>query len=574
MQLITERSKWLVFTSAGDSSQFIENWTKNFNQKYDLWIAYYGNDDEIYRKYTLNAKYCIKRKASKFQNFSYIYNTCKNIVLEYERFFILDDDIILTVEDIEKCFEISEIFNLSICGPSFTWPSKIIHEITKTDETSYLRFTNFVEVNTPLFSRSALQETMKYYHYKLIDWGIDYLYIWANGLRNSSAYAILDCVRCINPNTRKSELKCVSDNEKTRIWKSYAKKIKCPVSFTTQVYKSLPNDISNKDVLSLPNDSSNKYVHPVSFKIQSYKYLAFDFFIVDNILYVLGPLYTYKFNPREICIICNDEKLILINDFSKKYKNPKSEPCMILMYTYTYIEDCSNLKIIYADIVQEVQIQKQISLKKYILCLTTLLKDDYNLFSIFYEYYTQQGVQHFFMYYNGKIQKHVADALNYPNVTLIEWNFQYWNDKSSYYKHHAQPVQMHDALYKYGIYCDYMIFCDLDEYLYIPNTSLFNYIKNTDFDIVRFCCKWAITRDGKIPLEFPLEFLTQSSSEVYGKLSKNILKCENAKTIAIHHGDIFYNQPKESPCHIFYHFSNWTKTDRIYNCPIKINLQT
>ena len=35
------------------------------------------------------------------------------------------------------------------------------------------------------------------------------------------------------------------------------------------------------------------------------------------------------------------------------------------------------------------------------IALTTLFKDDYELFPFFYEYYKNQGVEHFYMYYNG-----------------------------------------------------------------------------------------------------------------------------------------------------------------------------
>ena len=45
------------------------------------------------------------------------------------------------------------------------------------------------------------------------------------------------------------------------------------------------------------------------------------------------------------------------------------------------------------------------------------------------------------------------------------------------FKHHAQPGQMHHALYKYGKNnYNYMIFCDLDEYIFIPNKTIKEYI--------------------------------------------------------------------------------------------------
>ena len=44
------------------------------------------------------------------------------------------------------------------------------------------------------------------------------------------------------------------------------------------------------------------------------------------------------------------------------------------------------------------------------------------------------------------------------------------------YRHHAQLGQIHHAIYYYGKdICDYMIFCDLDEYLFIPNNSIIEF---------------------------------------------------------------------------------------------------
>ena len=93
-------------------------------------------------------------------------------------------------------FSISKKYNLDICGPTFKTSSdcKISHEITKTKKKKQIRYTNFVEVNVPLFNRKALDKLMKYYDPILIGWGIDYLYIWANGLNKKDKYALIDSI--------------------------------------------------------------------------------------------------------------------------------------------------------------------------------------------------------------------------------------------------------------------------------------------------------------------------------------------------------------------------------------------
>jgi hypothetical protein len=34
---------------------------------------------------------------------------------------------------------------------------------------------------------------------------------------------------------------------------------------------------------------------------------------------------------------------------------------------------------------------------------TTLFKDDFKLIHVFYNYYLKQGIEHFYLYYNGKL---------------------------------------------------------------------------------------------------------------------------------------------------------------------------
>jgi hypothetical protein len=225
------KRKYLIMTSAGDNTNFDKLWTnKNKNEEYDIWVVYYGDNDIIYEKYKNKVDRIWRRKGSKFQNFNYLYKDHYNHLMNYERFFIVDDDIIMSVDDINKLFDISKKYNLSICQPAFKPESKISHPITKVQPGNILRYTNFIEVNTPVFSKEALIKFMKYYDDILIGWGIDYLYIWANGVNEKNKYAIIDSITCINPyddvkgGTR--ELNKIKNHDtRAQIWYEYSKKI-------------------------------------------------------------------------------------------------------------------------------------------------------------------------------------------------------------------------------------------------------------------------------------------------------------------------------------------------------------
>ena len=234
-----------VFSSVGNNTNFDSLWTGS-NMNYDIYVIYYGDNEEIYQKYKSAVKYIEKRKGSKFQNFKYFYDNYINIIQKYDRFFILDDDIIFKVKDINKMFDISKNYNLDICGPSFKKGCQISHSVTQHKPNTLLTYTNFVEVNVPLFNKKSIHNLMKKIDYTLIGWGIDFLYIYVNGMDKRDKYAIIHCVTCINPKSsakpkKKRELTLVKNwDKRSKIWEEFAKKHNIPVRFPIINFKNIP----------------------------------------------------------------------------------------------------------------------------------------------------------------------------------------------------------------------------------------------------------------------------------------------------------------------------------------------
>lgn len=238
--------KNLVFSSVGDNTNF-HNLFIGDKMNYDVFVIYYGDNNETYQKYKSKVHFIEKRKGSKFQNFKYFYDNYPSIIQNYELFFILDDDILIDVEKINKMFEISKKYNLSICGPSFSGESLISHEITKHKPGRLLTYTSFVELNVPLFSKPAIENLMNHYDNKLIGWGIDYLSIWSNGADKKKDYAIIHSIKCVNPhpskkiNSKRRELSLIGGYEKrSEIWKEFAKKIGCNNNGKKLEYETIP----------------------------------------------------------------------------------------------------------------------------------------------------------------------------------------------------------------------------------------------------------------------------------------------------------------------------------------------
>ena len=229
----------MLFTSAGDNTNFDDIWISE-EMNYDIYVIYYGDDNEIYEKYKSKVKFIEKRKGSKFQNFLFFYNEYPEIISQYDYFFILDDDIIFNTNDINRMFSIANEYNLSICGPTYlnnkdkgtNGPGK---DICKSGR--LLTYTNFIEVGIPLFNKIAIDNLIKVLHPSLIGWGIDFLYIWANGIDEKEKFASIHVVNCINPSpeekplNRGRELELIKNcNVRRWFWKKYKKnRLSCKV---------------------------------------------------------------------------------------------------------------------------------------------------------------------------------------------------------------------------------------------------------------------------------------------------------------------------------------------------------
>jgi hypothetical protein len=300
-------------------------------------------------------------------------------------------------------------------------------------------------------------------------------------------------------------------------------------------------------------------------------FTIFDIFIKNKFVYIILSINNKEINENQISININSQ---ILKFNSKHVKNGPAEPILILIYDNPLIDyqnDEIVSEIMYNNIIKRMNIEYIKNEKyEYYLTITTLFKYDFNLFPLFYEYYKNQGVEHFYMYYNGIITPKIRELFNKEDITLIEWNFKYWLTNCKYL-HHAQLGQIHHALYKYGKYnSNYMIFCDLDEYMNIENISLKQFIlEHAEINTFGFCNIWSKTLNNKIPTKFPDEFMVDQPYE-YGHRSKNIFKTNHINTFGIH-TSVCRCEKKWMPRDNailnlnMFHFYNWSQPNRIEN---------
>ena len=297
-------------------------------------------------------------------------------------------------------------------------------------------------------------------------------------------------------------------------------------------------------------------------------------FYKNGFIYVIQPIYknvdmyfklfdTIGYEIKLTDQVIKDQWEPIIISMFKIEKNVQSID-VILKFGSTKIKKSLNHKI---------------TTKNKFLTLTTLFKDDYEILPLFYNYYKKQGVEHFYLYYNGKLNETLKNLCDKPDITLIEWNVVYLSINAYASPHIAQTGQIHDAIYNYGKDdCQYMIFCDFDEYLFCHNGTnssiskgtLKEYIlENNGIDTFAFkqiLAQSPLPDDTSFPKtinisELPFEYLTFEESKITQPSSKCIHNMDTIKTASIHYSDL--KDPKIDTSNNFYHFYNWSQPNRV-----------
>jgi hypothetical protein len=192
--------RWCLFTSAGDRNA-VRLWTDGASgRRWDLVVAYYGDDDREYAELSRLASRAFRSKGSKFGNLKKLVTQNPSFLDRYSYVWVCDDDIRIARDQIDELFAISEFFEFWVAQPSFDPQGKISHAITRhAGPDCDFRIVNFVEMNVPLFRRDKLGEFLDVYDGSLAGWGIDYWYMNLFNANEAGRFAVIDRVQVVNP---------------------------------------------------------------------------------------------------------------------------------------------------------------------------------------------------------------------------------------------------------------------------------------------------------------------------------------------------------------------------------------
>src|SRR5688572_16238021 len=178
--------KHLVLATVGDESVH-STWLGGGERTFDLCLIYFGDQPG---RYAADADYYFARKGIKFSLIHEVAQSLVPALWHYEYVWMPDDDIAASGDQIARLFELAARYKLAVCQPGIGQGDVSFKSLRARSE-YLLRYTRFVEIMCPAFSRAALRRALPTFKLNVSAWGIDWL--WASMFRPDEL-AVIDAV--------------------------------------------------------------------------------------------------------------------------------------------------------------------------------------------------------------------------------------------------------------------------------------------------------------------------------------------------------------------------------------------
>jgi hypothetical protein len=167
-----EHQKYAVYFQCGSGS-IHERWLGSSSRNWDLIVNHY--DQTYVGKIPCNVEFLQTgaNPGTKFTSFAMLLSNWRNLIASYEYILLLDDDILISENDINRLFSISSEMSLNCAQASLTPDSFCAHPVVKNAGGSGIRYVNAVEIMMPMLSRNALNLGGHFFSQTISGWGLD-----------------------------------------------------------------------------------------------------------------------------------------------------------------------------------------------------------------------------------------------------------------------------------------------------------------------------------------------------------------------------------------------------------------
>ena len=180
----------LIIAPAGDKSLH-SGWLTG-QPNFELVLLYYGDDMEVAKSYLKDTPHVYASKGFKWWLIKSFIENNLDWISQFEYIWFPDDDIQIDTENINELFTLTKKYDLWLCQPSLLGYAS--HQITVPHENSILRYTNFVEVMSPLMSLETVLKLKETFDANYSSWGLDGIWPYILG-HPKDKIAIIDKIK-------------------------------------------------------------------------------------------------------------------------------------------------------------------------------------------------------------------------------------------------------------------------------------------------------------------------------------------------------------------------------------------
>jgi hypothetical protein len=182
------RRRNLVILRAGDASLHPQ-WMGDGLRDFDLFISYYGDIPDRHR---CEADGYETRKGPTWPGIAALLAERPELVDRYDAFWFPDDDLATDTANLNRMFAFFCAYRLCLAQPALTRDSYYTWNTLLQDPRCHIRYTRFVEVMAPLFSRAALRTCLATFSQSRSGWGLDWVWPTLCSRARLGRIAILD----------------------------------------------------------------------------------------------------------------------------------------------------------------------------------------------------------------------------------------------------------------------------------------------------------------------------------------------------------------------------------------------
>jgi hypothetical protein len=163
-------SRNLIIVRAGDQSLH-PGWMVGRGRHFDIMISYYGAEPGRFRA---EADHYRAETGPRWPIHDRIMREEGALLARYDYVAFACDDLRASAVDWHRLFALCRKYRLDLAQPAIE--GHVNHEITRRRQDCLLRYTSFVEIMCPVFSRAALQRLGPTFGESVSGWGLDMLW--------------------------------------------------------------------------------------------------------------------------------------------------------------------------------------------------------------------------------------------------------------------------------------------------------------------------------------------------------------------------------------------------------------